>query len=219
MQLYQEFNVERQELLMAFSDYKTIAQVQEEYNIKYWEEDFIEIADIKPSDLFVQELKFSEQTMDIYTSEYSRCESIIYPILREVYKEFVDQYTLWSHKSITYDAKLNGTPDYLFSTKSELGKTVLGLPIVVIVEAKKNDFTEGWGQCLAELIAVQKLNKAEELPVSGIVTDGELWQFGKLVSNEFTKSKLRITITDLDKIFGTISFLLSSTREANILDE
>ncbi|MGD1804466.1 hypothetical protein ACP6PL_03350 [Dapis sp. BLCC M126] len=34
--------------------------------------------------------------------------------------------------------------------------------------------------------------------------DGELWQFGKLVSDEFTKSKLRITITDLDKIFGTI---------------
>ena len=50
----------------------------------------------------------------------------------------------------------------------------------------------------------------------GIVTDGELWQFGKLVSDEFTKSKLRITITDLDKIFGTISFLLSRKREADL---
>ena len=60
-----------------------------------------------------------------------------------------------------------------------------------------------------------KLNKAEKLPVYGIVMDGELWQFGKLVSDEFTKSKLRITITDLDKIFRTISFLLSSKREAD----
>lgn len=201
---------------MAFSDYKTIAQVQEEYNIKYLEADFIEIADLKPSDLFVKEFEFSEQNMDIYTSESSRCENIIYPVLREVYKSFIDKYTLWSHKSITYDAKLNGTPDYLFSTRSELGKTVLGFPIVIVVEAKKNDFSEGWGQCLAELIAVQKLNKAEELPVYGIVTDGELWQFGKLVSDKFTKSKLRITITDLDKIFGTISFLLSSKREADL---
>ncbi|NEP03453.1 MAG: hypothetical protein F6K25_05080 [Okeania sp. SIO2G4] len=200
---------------MAFSDYKTIAQVQQEYKIKYLEADFIEITHLKPSDLFVRELKFSEQNMDIYTSEYSRCENIIYPILREVYKSFIDKYTLWSHKFITYDTKLNGTPDYLFSTKSELGKTVLGFPIVVVVEAKKNDFSEGWGQCLAELIAVQKLNKAEELAVYGIVTDGELWQFGKLVSDEFTKSKLRIAITDLDKIFGTISFLLSSKREAD----
>ena len=152
----------------------------------------------------------------LYTSESSRCENVIYPILREVYKSFVDRYTLWSHKSITYDTKLNGTPDYLFSTKSELGKTVLGFPIIVVVEAEKNDFSEGWGQCLAESLAVQKLNKAEEIPVYGIVTDGELWQFGKLVSDEFTKSKLRITITDLDKIFGTISFLLSSKREADL---
>ena len=201
---------------MAFSDYKTIAQVQEEYNIKYLEAEFIEITDLKPSALFVKELKFSEQNMDIYTSESSRCENVIYPILREVYKSFVDRYTLWSHKSITYDTKLNGTPDYLFSTKSELGKTVLGFPIIVVVEAEKNDFSEGWGQCLAESLAVQKLNKAEEIPVYGIVTDGELWQFGKLVSDEFTKSKLRITITDLDKIFGTISFLLSSKREADL---
>lgn len=201
---------------MAFSDYKTIAQVQEEYNIKYLEADFIEITDLKPSDFFVQELKFSEQNMDIYTSEYSRCENIIYPILREVYKNFTDKYSLWSHKSITYDAKLNGAPDYLFSTRSELGKTVLGFPIVVVVEAKKNDFSEEWGQCLAELVAVQKLNKAQEIPVYGIVTDGELWQFGKLVADEFTKSKLRITITDLDKIFGTISFLLSSKNKGFI---
>lgn len=104
----------------------------------------------------------------------------------------------------------------MFSTKSELGKTVLGFPIIVVVEAEKNDFSEGLGQCLAESLAVQKLNKAEEIPVYGIVTDGELWQFGKLVSDEFTKSKLRITITDLDKIFGTISFFLSSKREADL---
>ncbi|MEM9216094.1 MAG: hypothetical protein AAGD25_17330 [Cyanobacteria bacterium P01_F01_bin.150] len=184
---------------MAFSDYKTIAQVQEEYNIKYLEEDFIEITDLKPSDSFINEFEFSENNMDIFTSESSRFENIIYPVLREVYKTFVNEYTLWSHKSIAYDAKLNGTPDYLFSTKSELGKTVLGSPIIIIVEAKKNDFSEGWGQCLAELIASQKLNKADDFPVYGIVTDGALWQFGKLVSDQFTKSKLRVTITDLIK--------------------
>ncbi len=194
---------------MAFSDFKTLAQVQEEYNIKYSEEDFIEYDDLKPSDSFIEELEFSEKNMDIFASESSRCENVIYPVLKEVYKTFVDKYALWSHKSIKYDAKLNGTPDYLFSTKSELGKTVLGLPIVIVVEAKQNDFSEGWGQCLAELVASQKINKTAESPVYGIVTDGEVWQFGKLASDEFTKNKSRITINDLDKIFGSISFLLS----------
>ncbi len=194
---------------MAFSDFKSIAQVQEEYNIKYSEEDFIEYGYLKPSDFFLKELEFSEKNIDVFTSESSRCENLIYPILREVYKAFVDKYALWSHKSINYDNKLNGTSDYLFSTKSELGKTVLGLPLLIVVEAKKNDFVEGWGQCLAELVASQKINKAEESPVYGIVTDGEVWQFGKLVSNTFTKNRSIISITDLDKIFGSISFLLS----------
>jgi hypothetical protein len=194
---------------MAFSDFTSIAEVQEEYQIKYTEATFIEYLDLKPTALFLQELEFNEQHLDIFTSEASRCENVIYPVLREVYKQFANQYTLWSHKSITYDSKLTGTPDYLFATRSELGKTVLGLPFVVVVEAKQNNFSEGWGQCLAELVAAQKLNREENLPVYGIVTDGELWQFGNLVGNLFVKQKDRITISDLNKLFGAIGFLLS----------
>jgi len=194
---------------MAFSDFKSLAQVQEDYHIKYVEADFLRYLELKPSDWFLTELEFNENNIDIFNSEAARCENIIYPVLREVYKNFSDQYTLWSHRSITYDAQLTGTPDYLFSTKSELGKTVLGLPIVIIVEAKQSNFIEGWGQCLAELVAAQKINNQEEFPLFGIVTDGELWQFGKLVRNLFTKQKSRITLTDLDKLFGAIGFLLS----------
>ncbi|OQY27590.1 MAG: hypothetical protein B6244_10025 [Candidatus Cloacimonetes bacterium 4572_55] len=194
---------------MAFSDFKTIAQTQKKYNIRYYEKDFIEYIDLKPFDFFINEFNFSDKNIDIFSSEASRCENAIYPILRKVYKSFVDEYALWSHKSITYDAKLTGTPDYLFSTKSELGKTVLGLPFVVVVEAKQNNFSEGWGQCLAELVALQKINETEKSPVYGVVTDGETWQFWKLISNLFTKNRSRIVINDLDKIFGAIGFLLS----------
>jgi hypothetical protein len=146
---------------MAFTDFKSIAQVQEEYRITYSEESFISYFDLNPSEHFRQEFDFNQENIDVFTSEASRCENVIYPILREVYKSFAHKYTLWSHKSITYDNKLTGTPDYLISTKSELGKTILGLPLVVVVEAKQNNFIEGWGQCLAELIAAQKMNKNE----------------------------------------------------------
>jgi hypothetical protein len=194
---------------MAFTDFKSIAQVQQEYNIRYLEESFISYIDLKASEHFQQEFEFNLENMDVFTSEASRCENVIYPILREVYKSFVHQYTLWSHKSITYDNKLTGTPDYLISTKSELGKTILGLPILIVVEAKQNNFIEGWGQCLAELIAAQKMNQNEARPVYGIVTDGELWQIGRLSLEVFTKEKTRIAVTDLDKLFGMIGFLLS----------
>lgn len=193
---------------MAFTDFKSIAQVQQEYQITYQEEYFIESVDLEPSDFFKKEFEFNQEHIDIFTSEASRCENVIYPIIREVYKNFVDRYTLWSHKSIRYDDQLTGTPDYLISTKSQLGKTVLGLPILVVVEAKQNNFTEGWGQCLAELLAAQKINQDEKQFVYGIVTDGELWQFGRLQFNWFTKHKARIAVTDLNKIFGAISYLL-----------
>ncbi len=199
---------------MAFTDFKSIAQVQVEYNIKYSEESFISYLDLKPSEHFRKEFEFNLENIDVFTSEASRCENVIYPILREVYKSFVDKYTLWSHKSITYDNKLTGTPDYLISTRSELGKTILGLPLVVVVEAKQNNFIEGWGQCLAELIAAQKMNKNEAKPIYGIVTDGELWQFGRLLLDVFTKEKTRIAITDLDKLFGAIGFLLAEFKDS-----
>jgi len=193
---------------MAFTDFKSIAQVQEEYNIKYGEENFIDYIELIPSDSFIEELDFNLDNIDVFTSEASRCENVIYPIIREVYKNYVDRYTLWSHKSISIDDKLTGTPDYLISTKSELGKTVLGLPVLVVVEAKQNNFMEGWGQCAAELLAVQKINQNDESLVYGVVTDGELWQFGRLQSNLFIKHKAGITITDLNKVFGAVGYLL-----------
>ena len=195
---------------MAFTDFKSISEVQKEFSIKFSEGSFVQIKEFEISQHFLEDLEFSLDHIDIFTSEPSRCENIIYPILREIYKNYADNYSLWSHKSISYNDRLSGIPDYMISTKSELGKTVLGRPLLIIVEAKKNDFEQGWGQCLAELVTAQKMNSNDELPVYGIVTDGELWQFGKLIRNEFTKEKIRLTINDLPEIFGAIAHLIES---------
>ena len=112
---------------------------------------------------------------------------------------------------ISYGAELSGTPDYLISTKSALGKTVPGIPIIIVVEAKRNDFVKGWGQCLAELVAAQKINDDTQSPIYGIVTDGELWQFGKLVENLFTRNTTVLAISDLKKVFGAIGYLMRAS--------
>ena len=127
---------------MAFTDFKSIQQVQQTFNIKYREENFLNGIPIQPSAQFIEEFKFNRHYLDIFSSEASRCENIIYPILREVYKSYAENYVLWSHKSLSYDEVLTGIPDYLFTVRSEFGKTVLGLPIIAIVEAKQNNFTE-----------------------------------------------------------------------------
>jgi hypothetical protein len=200
---------------MSFSDYKNVAQVQKEFGIRYQEESYVVAQRLEPSPHFVEELEFSQQNIDVFTSEAARTELIITPLLREVYKSFHGQYSFWIQKAMAYNEKLSGTPDYMIATKSALGKTVLELPLVIVVEAKKNDFEQGWGQCLAELFAAQQINGDNAGPVQGIVTDGELWKFGKLSGDTFTANREGYTIGDLPELFGALNFIFqTAARDA-----
>lgn len=200
---------------MAFSDYKSISHVQKDFKVIYQEENFLAAPDLQPSAAFQQEFEFSLANIDVYTSEASRAEAIIFPILREIYKSYYEKYSFWVQKALSYDERLNGTPDYLIGTKSALGKTFLETPLVVIAEAKKNDFEQGWGQCLAELIAAQKLNGDARLVVYGIVTDGKLWEFGKLREDVFTKNTESYTVDHLARLFGALNYIFQAATPPN----
>ena len=118
--------------------------------------------------------------------------------------------SLWVQKPIAYNDKLSGTPDYIVSKRSSLGKTVLEFPLLMVAEAKKNDFEQGWAQCLAELVAAQKLNEDEEMPIYGIVTDGKYWEFGKLEGSIFTKNLESFSVDDLPELFGVLDGLFTT---------
>ena len=198
---------------MAFSDFKRISEVQKKYNIKYREEHFIVSHEALPSESFVEDFEFNKENIDIFSSEASRSEIIISPLLRDLYKKHYQGYSFWIQKSMSYDDILSGTPDYMLSRRSELGKTVLDTPIVIIAEAKNNDFEQGWGQCLAELLASQKLNANPKRPVYGIVTDGNLWQFGRLVDDRFVKDTGNFTIDNLPHVYGALEYLVQLVEQ------
>ena len=200
---------------MAFSDFKTISEVLEKFRIRYAESDFFHIEKtLDPSEHFLQDFAFCREHIDVFASEAARCEAIIFPILKEIYKRYADRYALWIQKPITYDETLNGTPDYLISTKSELGRPVVGTPLIILVEAKKNDFEQGWGQCLAELVTAQKINDNLEFPVYGIVSDGTWWQFGQLIGDAFTQNRTSFGVDNLPLLFGAVDAVFKATIEA-----
>ncbi len=199
---------------MAFSDYKSISHVQRDFKVKYQEDAFLVAQDLQPSANFLEEFRFSLDNIDVYTSEASRSEAIIFPILREVYKRYYERYSFWVQKALMVDERLNGTPDYLIGTRSALGKTYLERPLVIIAEAKKNDFEQGWGQCLAELIAAQKFNRDTHAAVYGIVTDGRVWEFGKLKEDVFTKNSELYTVDHLAKLFGALHMVFQAAAAA-----
>ena len=205
---------------MAFSDFKTISEVQEKFRIVYSEDDFVKSESSPPSAEFLRDFEFTREYINIFASEASRCETIIFPILKESYKAYADQYALWIKQSIAYDDVLNGIPDYFISTRSELGKTVVGSPLILLVEAKKNDFEQGWGQCLAELVAAQKINAknmngSTAFPVFGIVTDGTLWQFGRLIGDTFTQNRADFALTNLPTLFGAVNSVFKAVPDVS----
>ena len=205
---------------MAFSDFKIISEVQEKFGIVYTEEDFVKAEPSSPSAEFLRDFEFTREHINVFASEASRCETIILPILKENYKAYADRYALWIKQSIAYDDNLNGTPDYFIATRSELGKTVVGSPLILLVEAKKNDFEQGWGQCLAELVAAQKINASNingsvDSPVYGIVTDGALWQFGRLIGDTFTQNRTDFALADLPTLFGAVDSVFKATTGIN----
>ena len=205
---------------MAFSDFKTISEVQEKFRITYSEDDFVTSEPSTPSPEFLQDFEFTREHINVFASEASRCETIIFPILKESYKAYANQYALWIKQSIAYDDVLNGIPDYFISTRSELGKTVVGSPLILLVEAKKNDFEQGWAQCLAELVAAQKINAknmngSAAFPVFGIVTDGTLWQFGRLIGDTFTQNRADFALTHLPTLFGAVNAVFKAVTDVN----
>lgn len=130
---------------MPFSQFKNIADVQKAYKIKYIDGYFISVIDIEIPPSLVEKFEFNKEHIDIFSSEAARSELIISPFLRAVYKKHSKDYSFWIQKPIVFDKALSGTPDYIFSKRSPLGKTVLEKPIVIVVEVKKNDFEQGWG--------------------------------------------------------------------------
>lgn len=201
---------------MAFSDFKTIAEVQQTFGIVHTRRDFLVVESSSPSTYFLQDFEFKQQHIDVFASEGARCEAIIFPILLDVYKGYADACALWIKKAITYNETLSGTPDYFVSTRSELGMLVVGSPLILMVEAKKNDFELGWGQCLAELTAAQKINDNADFPVYGIVTDGIRWEFGQLVGDTFTQNRTRFDLGNLPMLFGAVNAVFKAATEVAI---
>ncbi|MBD2314646.1 hypothetical protein H6G20_23540 [Desertifilum sp. FACHB-1129] len=192
---------------MAFSQYKDIALVLQEFQITYTEENFMGEAELRISEYFREDLQTILQDGVPTASEFSICENLIYPILKEVWKLYRSNFVLWGHRSLICDENLSGFPEYILARRSPLGKIVFDKPYFLLVEAKQDKFEEGWAQCLAEMVAAQRLNDETQVIIFGIVSNGNLWQFGKLESNLFTRNQTFYTLQDLDRLFAAVNYI------------
>ena len=198
---------------MSFNKYKNIANVLQEFPLTYTERNFIEQIQIEIDPYFQSRLDFILTEGVVFNSEYAIYESIIYPVLVEIWRKYADKLLLWSHQPLNYDENLSGIPDYMVAQRSVRGKIILDKPYLIVVEAKKDNFEECWGQCLAELIAAQKVNDDQNSRLFGIVSNGKVWEFGLLHVTEFTKNVKYYVLEDLQSLMDGLNFIFVNSSE------
>src|SRR5258708_6846366 len=114
---------------------------------------------IEPSDWLRNTLEIGESMALV--SEKARSEFIVAPIL------IASRELLQRNFQIFSGVKLNVDPDKGLKGECDfiLAKTpptpVLQAPLMVILEAKKNDIDEGLGQCAAQVLAARIHNEQE----------------------------------------------------------
>jgi hypothetical protein len=193
---------------MAFKNYKSLAEVITAHNLTFERADFDGVQPTLAPDVLREDIQFTLDNVAYEVSEAAICENLIYPVLKAAWRLFSSVFSIWSHQPLSYNAELSGIPDYMISKRSERGVIVFEQPHIAVIEAKKDDFTAGWAQCSLEMVTIQKINQTTNIPIFGIVSNGETWEFAKLTDTQFIFYRQRLDITNLDALFSTLVSIL-----------
>lgn len=162
---------------------------------------FEPIGVLAPSPWLVQTLAYY-RTLP-FISEKARSEFLVAPILVACREMLGNKVQIFSGVQLEVDPDkgLKGECDFILARSAST--FVLEAPLMVIVEAKKQDIEEGLGQCAAQMLGAQLYNDKEGHPVPflyGCVTTGEMWQFLKLDKSAVLIHPERFPLGELTKI-------------------
>ena len=128
---------------MSCSSFKSLSDTLKEFQITYTEATFIEELPFDISDYFRQDLRLMMEEGVVDNSEFAIYENLIYPLLKEVWKQYRQHFILWGHQFLSDDARLSRFPKYILARRSPLGKVVFDQPYFLLIEAKQDDFEGG----------------------------------------------------------------------------
>ena len=194
---------------MPYSKF-TLARAIEDFDLTLIEgKRFLpEIAPVSPSALLQETLTETLPWAIAVDNEKARSEAIINPLLLEVKRQLKGKISVFSGEEFNVDpaADLTGYCDFLLSRSPE--QLFIKAPTLAVVEAKKENLKTGLGQCLAEMVAMQRFNAMKQQPteaVYGTVSSGTVWRFLKL-----EKQVATIDLTDypLPPVAGVLGILL-----------
>ncbi len=195
---------------MKFRDFKNNSEMLLYFGVKVMTEEFLNldlIAPIEVPSLLKEDFKFSLANRGNTDKEYYACEAFIFPILREAWKRN-PQAKLFSHPQIKYE-DIVLVPDYVVTARDKSGLNYFQKPLLITVEAKKDDYAKGWADAYKQLMVARLLNKNDEIPIYVIISIGEGWQIGKLDGNLIYKHPITLGLDNPNKLLGVLDYIFA----------
>jgi hypothetical protein len=204
-------------ILMAYSDF-TLDKVRKILGVTFQQENLFEtVSDAEVSPWLHEALQRGKQFALL--SEKARSEFLVAPILLASRELTGNRFAIYSGErlDVAPEKGLVGECDFILTASPPM--PVLEYPIVIILEAKKQDMEGGLGQCAAQMVGAQLFNKGEgrkDLPIFGCVTTGETWQFLKLTNTILSIDKQRYYIVNIGTILGVFKAIMASHEAGSL---
>ncbi len=197
---------------MAYSNF-TLEMVRTAFQLEIAESVgiFSQIESVDPSAHLATTLARNVPLAITINTEKAKSELIIADILVELREQLERRISLFSGIDFSIDDEngLTGVCDFLVSLSPV--QSFLEAPVIILVEAKKDDLTVGLGQCVAEMLAAQRFNteKGNNIPyIYGATTSGTDWRFLKLEGRRLHIDMVIYPIAQCDKILGILSSMV-----------
>lgn len=193
---------------MAYSNF-TIEEVLKTFQLETDEAADIssKIEPVSPSAHLITALAKKVPLALAIGTEKASSELIVTDVLVELREKFEERISFFSGIDFSVDIEkgLTGVCDFLVSLSPV--QYYLEAPIIILVEAKRENPVSGFGQCIAEMLAAQHFNtqKGNDIPVIyGASTTGTVWQFLKLEGQQLYIDKAPYSIGQCEKILGVL---------------
>ncbi|MBT9310879.1 hypothetical protein [Leptothoe kymatousa] len=160
------------------------------------------IQDLTPTDFFVERLTLLQRRFDLQRCEESK--KLLIDAFCEEALEGIDYLKIWKGAPLERETAI-GAVDYLIAED----RAYLQAPFICVVEAKKDDFSQGLAQCLVEMQACAWQNRqiGRVMDVFGIVSNGGVWQFYRLLVSGEVKETLPFAIAQQNSVLGALRYI------------
>jgi hypothetical protein len=199
---------------MAYESF-TLDILTERFGLRFKEFDdlYAQIKPVAASELLLATLQRNLPLVVNKGTEKVRSELIIAPVLVEVREILKRQVAVFSGVAFNVDKKLglHGFCDFLISQDPLLIE--IQAPIIMLVEAKKEDLAGGIAQCVAEMVAAERFNLKRGKPrakIFGIVSSGTDWRFLELQGTDVRLDLRDYSIQELEAILGVLCYMASA---------